>query len=300
MQQELYVMPFDHRGSFLEKLFGIKDRPPTDEETALVAGYKQVVYDGFLKALEMGAPKDKAAILVDEQFGDAIALDARSRGVTLCMPVEKSGQEEFDFEYDDYFAQHIEQFSPDYVKVLVRYNPEGDQAMNERQAERLQMLSSYCIDKGCKLLFELLVPATEAQLAIIGNDKKRYDAEVRPGLMVKAIHELHLAGVEPVVWKLEGLIRREDYEAVVKQARINGREVGIIILGRGENAEAVKGWMQTGAAVEGVIGFAVGRTVFMNALQSFKAGTYTRDQAVDEVAKNYKGFCDLFEEARRK
>jgi len=298
MQHELYVLPFDHRGSFQEKLFGIKDRPPMEDETAMIADYKKVVYEGFLRALALGAPKEKAAILVDEQFGAAVARDAQEQGILFCMPVERSGQDEFDFEYEDYYQQHIEDFDPDFVKVLVRYNPEGDRSMNERQAERLQMLSEYCKKAERSLLFELLVPATEAQLLGVGNDKKRYDNEARPTLMVRAIHELHLAGIEPVIWKLEGLNKREDYEAVATQARANERDVGIIILGRGENADAVRTWMQMGASVEGVIGFAVGRTVFMNALQSMKAGTYAREQAVEEIAKNYKGFCDLFEQAK--
>lgn len=300
MDRELYVMPFDHRGSFQEKLFGIKGRPPSEDETKAIAGYKKMVYDGFLKALEMGVPKEKAAILVDEQFGEAVARDAKVNGITLCMPVEKSGQDEFDFDYEDFYQQHIEDFSPDYVKVLVRYNTEGDRHMNERQAERLQMLSSYCWEAKRKLLFELLVPATAAQMLAVNEDKKRYEAEMRPRLMVEAIQELHLAGIEPVVWKLEGLSKREDYEAVVRQAQHDGRDAGIIILGRGEDAESVKKWMKTGANVEGVIGFAVGRTVFLNALQQYKAGAYAREQVVDEIARNYKGFCDLFAEARRK
>ncbi len=295
----LFVMPFDHRGSFQAKMFGIKGRQPTAEETKMIASYKYVVYEGFLKALAMGVPKAKAAILVDEQFGSDCALDAAKKGIMVAMPAEKSGQDEFDFEYGDQFAAHIEKFNPSFVKVLVRYNVEDDATMNQRQAARLARLSDYCHAHNKKFMFELLVPANEAQLAKLGGDKKKFDTAVRPGLMEKAIAELQAAGIEPDVWKIEGLEHAEDYKAIVAQARSNGRnQVGMIVLGRGENAEKVNHWLREGAKVEGVIGFAVGRTVFWEALEGLKNNKHSREQAVNMVANNYKGLVDLFTKAQ--
>ena len=63
----------------------------------------------------------------------AFPSEAKERGLILAMPVEKSGQNEFDFEYGDQFGEHIERFDPDFSKVLVRYNPDGDAEMNKRQ-----------------------------------------------------------------------------------------------------------------------------------------------------------------------
>ncbi|MDZ7267962.1 MAG: DUF2090 domain-containing protein [candidate division KSB1 bacterium] len=295
----LFVMPFDHRGSFQAKMFGIKGRQPTADETRMIASYKTVVYEGFLKALAMGVPKDKAAILVDEQFGADCARDALGKGIKVAMPAEKSGQDEFDFEYGEQFAAHIEQFNPTFVKVLVRYNVEEDAAMNRRQAERLARLSDYCHSHNKKFMFELLVPATAAQLEKLGGDKKKFDTAMRPGLMEKAIAELQAAGIEPDVWKLEGLEHADDYKAIVAQARSQGRkQVGMIVLGRGENAEKVNHWLREGAKVEGVIGFAVGRTVFWDALEGLKNNKHGREDAVNMVANNYKGLVDLFTRAQ--
>lgn len=298
-QNQLFVMPFDHRGSFQSKLFGITGRQPTQEETAMVASYKQIVYEGFLQALTQGAPKDKAAILVDEQFGANCIKDALKNGIKAAMPAEKSGQDEFDFEYGDQFGHHIEQFQPTFVKVLVRYNPEADKEMNKRQSARLAKLSTYCHSHDRKFMFEMLVPATEAQLKAAGGDKKKYDTEIRPGLMEKAIAELQAAGVEADIWKLEGLENAADYKAIVSRARSQGRDhVGIIVLGRGENDAKVQHWLKEGAKVDGVIGFAVGRTIFWNALTGFRDKKLNRDEAVAMVAKNYKGFVDIFESAQ--
>jgi 5-dehydro-2-deoxygluconokinase len=298
--KDLFVMPFDHRSSFQAKLFGIKDRQPTDEETKMIASYKDIVYEGFKQALAKGVPKDKAAILVDEQFGANCALDAKKNGHMFAMAAEKSGQDEFDFEYGEEFAAHIEKFNPTFVKVLVRYNPEDNVEMNMRQTVRLARLSEYCHSTRRKFMFELLVPASKAQLEKVGGDKKKYDTAIRPGLMERAIAELQAGGVEADVWKLEGLERGEDYKAIVAQARSHGRnQVGMIVLGRGEDDAKVRTWLSIGAKVAGVIGFAVGRTVFWDALTGFKSGKHNREAAVAMVANNYKGFVDLFLANRR-
>ena len=131
----------------------------------------------------------------------------------------------------------------------MRYNPEGNQALNERQAARLKLLSDYLHDKSRTLyMFELLVPAEEAQLDRLKGDKKAYDVEVRPRLMVEAIQQLQDAGVEADVWKIEGLDRSEDCEKIVAAARRSGRDkVGCIVLGRGEDDKKVHEWLTTAA-----------------------------------------------------
>jgi 5-dehydro-2-deoxygluconokinase len=98
----------------------------TPEQTAEIAAAKQVIYDGFKAAIAAGVAKEKAGMLVDEQFGAAILRDAAAKGCAAACPAEKSGQDEFDFEYGSDFAKHIEAIRPAFCKVLVRYNPEGD------------------------------------------------------------------------------------------------------------------------------------------------------------------------------
>jgi 5-dehydro-2-deoxygluconokinase len=280
-------------------MFGWEE-PLTPEQTAKIADAKRVVYDGFRAAVAAGVPKEKAGILVDEQFGAAILRDAAAEGYATACPAEKSGQAEFDFEYGDDFARHIEAFDPTFCKVLVRYNPGGDQALNRRQADRLRRLSQYLRGKGrSRFMFELLVPAEEAQLKRLAGDKQAYDLELRPRLMVEAIHELQDAGVEPDVWKIEGLDRREDCERMVAAARRGGRDgVGCIVLGRGENEAKVREWLTTAAGVRGFIGFAVGRTDFWEPLVGWRTKKTTRESAVAEIARRYREFVDIFEGAR--
>jgi myo-inositol catabolism protein IolC len=295
----LYVLPFDHRGSFQAKMFGWPGSL-TAAQTAEIAATKQVIYDGFKAALKAGVPERKAGILVDEQFGAAILRDATAHGYTTACPAEKSGQEEFDFQYGEEFAKHIETFEPTFCKVLVRYNPEGDRALNQRQANRLRTLSDYLHARGrSKFMFELLVPAEKAQLDRLKGDKKAYDLELGPRLMAQAISQLQDAQVEPDVWKIEGLDRREDCETIVAVARRGHRDkVSCIILGRGENDQKVREWLSTAATVDGFIGFAVGRTSFWGPLVDMRAQKITRDAAVSEIARRYREYVGIFEKAR--
>src|ERR1700755_2550582 len=195
----LYILAFDHRGSF-EKMVGDAGRVP---------GAKTLIWEGFQRAGELGAPKQYAGVLVDGQYGPDVARAAKAGGYKLSMPVEKSGQNEFDFEYGEQFGDKIEEFDPDFSKVLVRYNPEGDREMNDRQIEKLRRLSEWLHEHRRKFLFELLVPAEEAQLASVDGDADRYDTELRPELMLEAILQLQNEGVEPDIWKIEGLDDRE-------------------------------------------------------------------------------------------
>ena len=296
----LYILPFDHRGSFQTKMFGWNGTL-TSDQTAQIAAAKQVIYDAFQAALDSGVPSDKAGILVDEQFGAAILRSALANGHSTACPAEKSGQDEFDFEYGDDFAKHIESFRPTFCTVLVRYNPEGDRALNTRQAARLKRLSDYLHEKSqSRFMFELLVPAEKQQLNRLKGDKKAYDLELRPRLMVETIEELQDASVEPDIWKIEGLDRHEDCENIVAAARRGGRDkVGCIILGRGEDDQKVHEWLSRASRVPGFIGFAVGRTSFWDPLVRWRANEITRQQAVKEIARRYCEFVGIFEDHAR-
>ncbi len=296
--QPLYLLPFDHRNSYLSSMFHFSE-PLDAQQQARVKQSKQVIYEGFLEAVATTVPKQYAGVLVDETYGTQILRDARERGYVTAVSVEQSGVSEFDFEYGEQFAAHIEAIDPTFAKVLVRYNPEGDAAMNQRQAERLKRLSDYCRSAGRRLMFELLVPATSHQLGCVQGDSNTYDLYLRPQLMLDAMVQLQDAGVEPAVWKIEGLDRSADCQRVVESARRDQREqVGCIVLGRGADEQKVLGWLKAAAKVEGFIGFAVGRTSFYRAIADYEAGAATREQAVRRIADQYRTWVDVFEKAR--
>ena len=298
--EPLYILPFDHRHSYGQDVFGFHE-PMSADERAIVAHSKMLIYQGFKRALEQGAPKNHSGILVDEEFGAGILRDAISHGTITCMPTERSGQHEFDFEFGDQFAAHIEAFNPTFTKVLVRYNVEGDAEMNRRQMERLKSLSDYLRDHQRRFMFELLVPAELAQLAAVGGDKGAYDRTLRPSLMVRAIHELQDGGIEPDVWKVEGLDSEADCTHIVAAARRDGRDrVGLIVLGRGEDESHVIRWLQTAARVPGFIGFAVGRSSFLDPIKRWRGGEWSEEQVAVEVASRFLEWIGVFRAAQIK
>jgi myo-inositol catabolism protein IolC len=292
---KLYILAFDHRGSFVKR-FGFEG-DPTPEQTEQLTGGKHLIFEGLEAALARGADASVTGALVDEQYGapQEVPQQAKAAGIKLAMPVEKSGQKEFDFEYGEEFGAHIERFDPDFSKVLVRYNPDGDAEMNRRQAERLRRLADWLHARDRKFLFELLVPAEEEQLAAVDGDSDRYDAELRPELMIRAIAELQDVGVEADIWKIEGVDERADCERIAAQCRAGGRDrVVCVVLGRGADDAKVDHWLRQGAPVEGYVGFAIGRSIWGGPLQGFIDGDLSREEAAAGIADNYLRFIEVY------
>jgi myo-inositol catabolism protein IolC len=296
--QPLYLLSFDHRHSFATGMFHL-GAPLTADQREAVTDSKEVIYDGFRQALGPAVPLAAAGILIDEEFGAAVLRDAARNGYVTALSTEKSDSAEFEFEYGAEFGSHIAALRPTFAKALVRYNPEGDAAVNQRQIARLKLLSDYCRSVRQRFMVELLVPATAAQQDRVEAFEKSYDLFLRPALTVQTICTLQDAGIEPDVWAIQGLDRRSDCEHVLLTVRRNGRSrVGCIVLGHDAGAEQVVRWLETAASVPGFIGFAVGRTTFRYAVAAYVAKHVTYQEAVSLVARRYREWVGVFERAR--
>jgi 5-dehydro-2-deoxygluconokinase len=292
----LFILASDHRGSFRKKMFGI-DGEPSADEVARLQDAKMLVWEGFRSAAEAGLPEG-AGFLVDEEMGAAVAEAAKASGTPLAMPVEKSGQDVFDFEFGEEFGGHIEQFDPDFAKVLVRWNPDDDPEVKGIQGDRLRRLSDWLHERDRRFLFELLVPASPRQLDLVGGDSAAYDTHVRPYLMLEVIAEIHAAGVEPDIWKIEGIDSGDDCELVARLIRSGGRDgVKAVVLGRGADEAKVDTWLRSGAPVEGYAGFAIGRSIWWDGVSGFRDGSMSRQEAVASIAANYRRFIDVYQTA---
>jgi myo-inositol catabolism protein IolC len=299
-EKKLYILAFDHRGSFQKKFFGIEG-DPDPEQTAMIADAKHLIFEGLQRAVAAGADASVTGVLVDEQFGGTVPEQARAQGLKLAMPVERSGQNMFDFQYGELFGEHIERFDPDFTKVLVRYNPDGSAGENREQLQKLERLSDWLHSKDRKFLFELLVPAEEAQLQAVGGNTDRYDSELRPKLMQRAIAEIQDAGIEVDIWKIEGVDERSDCEMLAAQARTGGRDgVVCVVLGRGADDAKVDHWLEQAAPVEGFVGFAIGRSIWWDPLKQYVAGKIERSAGAREIAENYLRFVKVYERAEGK
>ncbi len=293
---DLYILAFDHRGTLTKGLLGVEGRAPSGDEIARVSSMKDIIFDGFLEARNQGIEGGNPAILVDEAFGIQVQEKAKEMGIKFAAPVEKSGQKVFDFEYGDEFGEKIKEVNADFVKILVRWNPDDDTDTRQIQGERIKTLSDWLDENERKFLLEFLVPASEQQLESVGGDQARYDSEIRPRLAVQVVEEMRERGADPDIWKIEGLDTTNDCENVSKVIKDGGREgVIAVVLGRGADDEKVNEWLRAGSSVDGYKGFAIGRSIFWNSLKGWHAGEKSREEAVSEIANSYLSFISVYQ-----
>lgn len=291
-KKNLYILAFDHRTTIAQKMFGVSEVAGLNSEQKFkIKQFKEVIYEGFKKALNY-VPKENAAILIEEEFGEKIIEDAKKKKIITILTLEKSGIEKLEF-IDPTFA-NLERIQPQFGKILIKYNPQDAVDSKKQKQEKLKKVSEFCHQKGFNFLLEVLVlPQFET------SSREDFDELLRPKLTAQMIEELQDAGVEPDVWKLEGMDKIEDYKEIIKVAKSNGREnVGIVILGRGESEEKVEEWISLGAKVEGVLGFAVGRTIFWDSLVSLENGVMSKQEAVEKIQMRFEDLYKIFANAK--
>ncbi len=279
MKQELLILPFDHRSSFLKDILGITTKP-NKEQIDEVKELKKMIFDGFLLA----ADKEKSfGILVDEEYGEDILREAKKRKIITCLPVEKSGEKLLKLNYSKKFEEHIDKFNPDFVKILIRYNPLNKKD-NQKQLKVLSQIDAFCQKRKYKVILELLVPPTKEELNI-----KNYEKDIRAIRTIGAINEIK-EKIEVSIWKLEGF-EKDQWKEVIKETNKNSK---IIFLGRGEDKKKVTKWMKAASGHKEIIGFAIGRTIFLETLKKYFSKKISREVAVKSISKNFKEFIDLW------
>jgi myo-inositol catabolism protein IolC len=288
----LFIMAMDHRASFGKTLFDVKDDDPDPAQVAAMKSAKRLIFQG-LRAAQPAVTYGRPGVLVDERYGQDVIDAAQREPVVLAVPVEASGHDWFTLEWGDQWLAHVKTIRPDYAKVLVRDNPDFDAAERERQFDRLAQVSAGLRDAGVPLLYELLVPATAAELDQAGDDAAAYDRAIRPGLVARVIADNQQHGVEPTLWKVEGLETVEAAQQVAEQAKAGGRGTDLIVLGRDAPAERLDHWLEVAGQVDAFVGFAIGRSIWEDAIRGYEAsdrGEAAASAARDQIAERYLAF----------
>jgi myo-inositol catabolism protein IolC len=287
----LLILAMDHRASFGRSLFAVADDQPTEAQRAAMRAAKTLIYSGLTLA-RGDLPVGHAGVLVDERYGESVIEAAHGSGVVLAVPIERSGRDWFELEWGKDWIEHLRRAAPDYAKVLVRDNPDFPSRERAAQLEHLSRVSQSLSAEGIPLIYELLVPATEAQLARAGGDEAAYDRESRPELTTQVIADNQRAGIEPAIWKVEGLEDASAARAIVAQARAGGRTgVDAIVLGRDAPAERLNHWLDVAAPIDGFVGFAIGRSIWEDAIRAHIAGSLDDAAAARQIAERYLDFA---------
>ncbi len=283
----LYILPFDHRGSFMKLINA--SQPPTKRDIQKAKAYKKIIYLAFLKSLKE-VPKKHTAILGDEWLSKDILKDAKKKKIIICNTFEKSGKKEFQFERKDWKKQ-LQEIKPDYAKILIRYNPKNKK-INLRQAKKLAGFGRYLKNKKAKFLLEIITP-NQTREERSSSVSRKSPISMKPKTILKAIKQLQKKGAHPDIWKLEGINKIKDMKKISKQIKSK-----IVILGRGENKKKAEHWLKIAAKFDNVIGFAIGRTIFANPLKDYNNKKTTKEQTINKISKNYINFVKLFEKLK--
>jgi myo-inositol catabolism protein IolC len=293
--QPLFILAMDHRDSFGRTLFGVKGEPTADQLAAM-RDAKSVIFAAARRLVGTDLGGGRLGVLVDEQLGADIAREARAAGFTLAMPVEKSGAERLTFEYGDDFPAHVEAFNPDWIKVLLRFNPADPAELREAQTQTLRRLSDWAEDSRRHWLLELLVPPTRGQLAA-HDDQALYDERERPELTVQVITSLTGAGIHPRIWKLEGYETTQGARLVLDAVARADPASSCIVLGRNAPQRQVDHWLDVAAPLQDYVGFAIGRSIWDEPIADLVAGRAGRDTTEARIAERYGHFIRRYLQA---
>jgi myo-inositol catabolism protein IolC len=293
----LFILAVDQRSSLERDLYGLTTA--TSEASARISEDKLLVYQALLDAVPDLPPGVQPGILIDEQYGASVAeLASRSGGViNLSMPIEASGQEWFEFAYGEDWTRHAEYFATDHAKVLVRDNPDFDPDRRAEQAGRLSEVSRWAAANARALIVELLVPAADDENRTTGGGSQ-FDDNQRPADTVAAMEYLQDHGVEPAIWKVEGLDEHDAAVSIVATARREGRKARCILLGRHAPHDAVDRWIRVAAPIPGFTGFAIGRTIWWDALHSHLHHRATAKETRRRIRVSYLEFVNYYVNAR--
>jgi myo-inositol catabolism protein IolC len=295
----LLILAADHRASLERDLYRLS-APPTPAQAARISGDKLLVYRALLDAAAWLPAQIQPGVLIDEEYGASVAeLASRSAGaVSLCMPLEASGQEWFRFAYGDQWQQHAGFFAARHAKALVRDNPGLDPALREQQAKQLSQVSAWAAGTGRSLILELLVPATAADRDATEGSVPRYDDKLRPGHTLQVMEYLQDNGVEPAFWTVEGLDRHDDAVAVAAMAQRGGRQARCLVGGRHASYDELEHWLQVAAPIPGWAGFSIGGSIWRDPLRSHLRHLCTAGEAQRRIRDAYVSYARDYLQAR--
>jgi myo-inositol catabolism protein IolC len=289
-----FVLAIDHRNSFRRWLATLDFTPQEIARVAPLA--KGVALDGLVTARPALQPDESAMLLIDEEYGSAAIERAGLLRVPTIVPVERSGQSELLFQYGDSYWERFRATGANNAKVLIRYNPDGDAAVNKRGRLRLAELARRAEADRVDVMLELLVPPTVRQLEACGGSENRYDDTLRPDLVLRAMEEIAGASVRPKWWKVEGY---RDVAVARQIAQLGGQtsSAGCLVLGRGADPARVEEWVRVAAFAGGFVGFAVGRTIWTEPLGELLTRRIDREVAVARIASGYLAIAEVFRNA---
>jgi myo-inositol catabolism protein IolC len=86
MKQELFILPFDHRSSFIKDVLKVQGKP-NKKQTEAVSHLKETIFLGFL---DYAKDRKNFGILVDEEYGKEIIKKAKKERLLFLFLLKKA------------------------------------------------------------------------------------------------------------------------------------------------------------------------------------------------------------------
>jgi 5-dehydro-2-deoxygluconokinase len=274
----VYMMAIDHRWQWVRWC----DENRIDH--LRIREVKRLAADAFLLARRQSADAlESGVLLTDLTFGAEAFARVRAAGAIVGTPAERAGV--VPLEWTGAFAESL---PGAFVKVLVRHTEEMPREVVEGQLAKVLELQGWCSTVGKPLVLEVLVTGPDEDPA--------FEREGRPRLLAAYIRSAYARGIVPEFWKIEGVPNAAAMQ-IVDAAICEQPGVRQLILGKGAGLDAVGTWFESARGAGSAGGFAIGRTVYWNAACDFLLGRRAADDAVHEMAANYRTVIELWRKA---
>lgn len=274
MHFPFFTLPFDHRNNLAKQILHC-DYPFSATDLVRAQDLKKLVFEAIMKARDTYQGSGSLGSLFDEETALEVIQTAQAAGLPVTVSMEKSGTPTLELIHGDDFGQALLKLKPTYGKLLVHYHP-GNEIENIPQRALMKKVADFCNTNGFPLMLELLFDAPDDQRTT--------------NHVIQAFDEIHADNIKVGLWKIEGFNDAEAWKTIAPHA-----QAPMIILGRGQDQAAVEKWVQAAAQSGVVDGFAIGRTIFEEALSAYVAGILDRPAAIQKITDNYLHFIHLWE-----
>ena len=223
--------------------------------------------------------------LLDDKYGREAMFDAEKLGLWIARPVEEPGSRPLRFEFSQEMGGRLIEWPVSHtIKCLALYHPDDPPQMKRKQQQKLTHLYLAAQIVGRELLVEIVASKNGPML---------------DDTVSRVMDELYEVGIKPDWWKLEPQANGAAWDAIGKV--IDARDPlcrGVVVLGLdAPEAELAKGFKIVADKLH-VKGFAVGRTIFLEAAEAWLGSKMTDAEAVENMAAKYASLVKIWNEAR--
>ena len=297
-RSDISMLAFDHRTSAAKKLFGASALSPGDASS--LAEAKTLIAESALSAVPHIGSESEVSILADPEYGLGAVAKAHEAGTPVALALERSGLRELSLLDGELLAAALDGTAPvRWGKVLVRWNPGDSEGRKTANLQALESARTLCQSKGMEFLLELIVPATPADMELVGDSEDRFQRELLRFRLPEAIWELtHQLG-PPHLWKIQGVESPAVCQAVAEAATQDGATPRIVVLGAAADPAQISRWFHSSAAASAYCGFAIGRSIWENPIRNWLLGHAGRKQTKQLIASNFLQHVDDYVIATR-